>query len=763
MKITLKTWGIFLLIFFSLFKLNAQDLQNSAVSKIKDLRKLIKKAEQKNINVLKEETTIRTAEIFLKFAAWDEKNINKNEQFYIKVKGDFKTNAAKLAKDLPNFERKEINIMLDKAINELQSLVDGKIFRQSSVKIDWSKITLENDHLSLNNKPIFINDYTWKPKTKELTEFHGDIDGFYIAPTYVVNQNGKVRPNVLENIENKPNSTPGFVFLNHKRVPKWSEKVYGPNFSMRKNTYIGYDIDNPGGRKLQSDLFSEIVPRIAEKKFSQLGYMLCNEPHFFTQADATKNKLPWASGSVSKYSIQKFRFWLQQKHQNISALNSLWETNFINFKDVEIEIPIDISLQGKPIWFDWMSFNMDRVTDWFQFLKSEITRHDANAKVHVKVMPVLWTNNKRSHGIDLEAITELSGIVGNDSGAEHKFIWGKPHEWDKTYAFDWRELCMGFDFMKSVSPNKINLNSELHYLSTIKSRDLYLDPNYARATFWLAHSYGMDASVIWYWPRKANGEVKPSSDLNGYGGSVTQQPRVTNEVAMTLIDLNSNAEEILKMQRQRKPIRLFYSKTTAINEKKYMDTLFGLYESLHFEGTSLGFVTKNIIEKQDSKNWDVVLVYNTPFVTNDEVKSLQNYLNAGGTVIIDDKSLLKNEYGLTSLALDESKGTLIKLNSITEIKEKTLAILKEKKSLPEIKIEEENEIGKKGCIWKVVKNEKGNQVLSIVNVGKSNAKLKIYLNENTSFVCKDVINGIAVSSTPILKPNEVYFVEVIKN
>lgn len=761
-KMTLKTCFILLLVSFSYLKTNSQNLENDARTKIKNLEKLIKKAEKNNIDVLKEQTTIRTAEIFLKFASWDEKNVDKNKDFYIKVKGDFLRNADKMAKDLPDFERKEINLMLDKSINELQSLIDEKTFRKPSVHIDWTKINLQEDHLTYNNRPVFLADYTWKPKTKELTEFHGDIDGFFIAPSYVVNQNGKVRPNVLESLENKPNTTPGFVFLNHKKVPKWSEKIYGPNFSMREKTYIGYDIDNPGGRKLQSDLLSEIVPKTANQKFSQLGYMLCNEPHFFTQADATKDKLPYASGPVSKYSIQKFKFWLQQKHQNIAALNSLWKTNFSSFDAISIDVPIDVSLQGKPIWFDWMSFNMDRVTNWFQFLKSEITKHDANAKVHVKVMPILWTDNKRSHGIDLEAITELSGIVGNDSGAEHKFIWGKPHEWDKSYAFDWRELCMGFDFMKSVSPNKINLNSELHYLSTVKSRNLYLDPNYARATFWLAHSYGMDASVIWFWPRDTNGEVNPASDSNGYGGSVTQQPRVVNEVAMTMIDLNSNSEEILEMQRQRKSIRLFYSKTTAINDNKYMDNLFGMYESLHFEGTPLGFVTKNIIQKQDLKNWDVVIVYDTPSVTKDEVYALQRYVNSGGTIIIDDKSLLKNEYGIETIQLKENRGKIIKLNTLSEIKEKALSILKDKNLLPEITVEEQNEIGKKGCIWKVVKNKAGNNVLSVVNVGKSEAKLSISLNGTSSIICTDIIKGIPVSSSPTLKPHEVYFVEVTK-
>ena len=756
----MKIIHFFGLLFLSVATLQGQDLEKEAISKIKTLEKLIKKASKKDIDVLKEKTTIRTAEVFLKFANWDEKNLDKNTKLF-KLVPSFKKEALKMATGLAAFERSDINLMLDKSIAEITSLIDGKTFRKASPNVDWAKVKREEDHLSFKNRPVFLADYTWKPETKELTEFHGDLDGFFLTPTYVTKEDGTINKRISTDLKEKSNGSLGFIFMNHKSVPKWAEEKYGPNFSMREDTYTGYDIDNPGARELQAKLIGNVVPEMAGKEYSQLGYMLCNEPHFFTYTDATKKKLPWASGGVSHFTIEKFKIWLSKKHQTIANLNSVWNSNFKDFNAVKIAIPIDISLKGTPIWYDWTAFNMDRVTDWYTFLKTEVTKYDADAKVHLKIMPSLWTDNKRVHGIDLEALTDLSGIIGNDSGAAHKYTWGKPHKWEEDYAFEWRELCMGYDFMKSVSPNKINFNSELHYLSTVKSRDLYLDPTYARATFWLAHTFGLDASQIWYWPRNADGSIsKKAINNKGYAGTNTQQPRVTNEVAMTLIDLNSYSEEILAFQRQRKPIRVFYSKTSAINKKAHMDDLYRLYEGLNFEGIPLGFVTENIIKKQSNKNWDVIAVYNTPFVTSDELKALQTYLNNGGTIILDDKSLVKNEYGNELNTLTEGKGTIIKLNSVAKIKNNVLSILKEKNLLSDIAIEETNSVSKKGCIWKVIKNKKGNNVLSLVNVGKSDATLKISLNGSENIICKDLIKGISVSATPTLKPNEVYFVEV---
>lgn len=60
------------------------------------------------------------------------------------------------------------------------------------------------------------------------------------------------------------------------------------------------------------------------------------------------------------------------------------------------------------------------------------------------------------------------------------------------------------------------------------------------------------------------------------------QPHVTNEVTQVMFDLNSFSEEIVKLREQRRPLRLFYSETTAINTNDYMTKGYELYENLFF-------------------------------------------------------------------------------------------------------------------------------------------------------------------------------------
>jgi beta-galactosidase len=751
--------NVFILIVLATFMVQGQDLEKQAKSKIKNLEKLIKKAEKKGIDILKEKITIRNAEVFLKYANWDAQNVEKNSKAF-KIVKKYAKDAEKMASELPDFERNDVVKMLDEAIAYTNLLLTKKVFRTPSPNVDWSKVSVKGNQLIYKQKPVFLADYTWKPDTKELNEYHGNQDGFFLTPSYVTKKDGSIHPGKMKALKEKTTGSLGFIFLNHKSTPKWAKSVYGEGFAMRKDTYTAYDIDHPGARVIQEKLLGATVPYMKGKNFSKLGYMLCNEPHFFTQKKG--EKLAWASGPVSNFTIDKFKIWLKSKHTKISKLNTLWGTNFNSFNDVSIQIPIDISLKGSAKWYDWSLFNMYRVTEWYKFLKSEIQKYDPMAKVHLKIMPNLWTENARIHGIDLEALTDLSGIIGNDSGAENNHMWGKKEEWEDSYSFNWRELCMGFDFMKSVSPNKINYNTELHYLSTVKSRDLYLDPMYVRATFWLAHTYGMNASQIWYWPRNADGSIsKKATNDKGYAGSNNHQPRVTNEVNSVMVDLNAFSEEITALQNVKKPLRLFYSKTSAINKQKHMDDVFELYEGLHFYGTSLGFVTKDILKKHNNKEWQAVLIAKTPFVTQDEFNALQSYLNNGGTVIMDEISFSKNEYGESLPSkLKSEKGILLVEKDMHSIEEKALKLLKERNVLSDVQVNETNAIGRKTCVWKTSKNKEGKNILSIVNLGKSDSKLNIQLKDGGNIVCKDLIKGISVSNTPVLKPYEVYFVEI---
>jgi len=727
----------------------SQKLEKEARTKIDKLNEMIALAETKGIYVEREQMTLRTAELFLTWANWDETNTRKNKT-YFKMLPYYKAKADSLAKMLPNFERSEVNTILDDAIGRLSKILEGTYTRKNVPKVDYSKAKIENNSIMANGRPVFLADHVWKTSTTEFQEFFGAYDSGFISPLYV-NENGTVNSKLLQRIDNKPSKNIGQVFIDHNRMPKWTNKAY-KNFTKGARHYGRFDIDHPGARELYSNLFKQTIPKVAGKNYRGLGYMLFNEPSFFTAANV------WNTGEVSDFTKDKFRTWLKNKHNSIDELNTLWKTNFDNFDKVTITIPIAQEKQGSPIWYDWCSFNNYRVTDWFRFLSNEIVKYDPQAKYHIKLMPWLWTGNKKDHGMDFEGLTRLCNISACDADAVTGNVHGKHEEWMNRYSFEWLNISMLFDFYKSVAPNQIIYDTETHFLSSVHFRDINMKPNYVRATYWLAHIHGLSASKNWYWVRNLDGSIrKPSKD---YPGTINQQPAVLNEMHATLIDLNSFSYEITNMQQLRKPLRIYYSLANDINRKTYMADVFENYESVFFEGIPLGFATQGILNKENPKNWDAILIRKTEIATKQELETLQSYLDQGGTVLIDKHSFKQDEYGRKLNPLKQSNGKLVTVNSLDELRQLSKVHVTESGSHPAISIKEENVDGAKTCVWRCIKNEKGNYVVSIVNLGKKITKLDIQLEGAEVTTCTDMINGIKVSSTPKLKPQEVYFVEV---
>ena len=88
------------------------------------------------------------------------------------------------------------------------------------------------------------------------------------------------------------------------------------------------------------------------------------------------------------------------------------------------------------------------------------------------------------------------------------------------------------------------------------------------------------------------------------------------------MDLNAYAEEMVAIQRLAKPIRVFYSKTSSLNDNTYLDKVFETYKSVFFEGIPVGFVTENILNR-GTHDGEVVIVHNTKYVTTAELAALQ--------------------------------------------------------------------------------------------------------------------------------------------
>ncbi len=763
-------------------------LKNISQLKIETLETLMEEARNKSIDVTREEALLWFSREFLKFADWDETNKETIVRLFDAYL-PYRENKFQAAEELPDFERQKVIDMLDKGIETLQNVLNGRIKRRPVPKLEWGDIIVGENMFLCNGKPVFLYDYFSKSVGIPLTDtrvYNDYLGAIYHGGSrlYKVDQDRAVNPFLLkkdrtfdearlELIREIPNTNIGFLLFWNSGVPEWILEEE-PEVTKGRSLFTGFDIDNP----LMRDVWRRIIRKVAQmtkgKKYIQLGFIFSNEPHWFSVEGHWTHKFK-EMNSISSYTLKKFQAWLAQKYDNnVDSLNLNWHSTFNNFSEVTIHIPIPGNTRGTPVWYDWCRFNMDRVIDWFSFLQNELHSVNEDAQTHIKIMPRMFTENERSHGIDFEALSELTTMVGDDAQARagRNLRTNKQEEWEKRYAYLWQELSLSYDFLESVAPDKIHVNSEVHFISTSRWRDLNTSPEYVRNVYWLATLQGMDAGLTWFWARDPDGspEDRLEGDLNffdpalagSYAGSANMQPQTVNEITQVMMDLNSVSEEIIALRKQRRPIRIFYSETSAINKHNYMDTITALYESLYFEGFPLGFATEKIIKKQNNNDWDLIIVYNTDFVTDSEFKALQSYLDSGGTVIIDSQSLIKNEYGhKRKQKLEPGNGTLVLMKEpfqISELKRKSLSLIS--RSLPEVVLEELNGHAYKTCTWRVVKNPKAEgYLINILNLGKNKAKLKTSLRNGDKLICTDLLTGKVLGSNFELKSNGVLLLE----
>lgn len=90
-----------------------------------------------------------------------------------------------------------------------------------------------------------------------------------------------------------------------------------------------------------------------------------------------------------------------------------------------------------------------------------------------------------------------------------------------------------------------------------------------------------------------------------------------------------------------------------------------------------------------------------------------------------------------------------------------MEIVKANDSSPIVTLNQKNNAGSKTCFWRCVQNKEGNPVVSVINLGHSEAMIEIRTNSK-ELMLKNLLNGTGLGPINTLKPYEVLFVEVVE-
>ena len=425
-----------------------------------------------------------------------------------------------------------------------------------------------------------------------------------------------------------------------------------PGITKHKSNGVAIDIDHPGTRELISKVMAEVIPVVSDQS-ALLSWDLANEPFF--------NMDGWTSHSMSSY-----RLWLGKRHGSIASLNTAWKTNYETFGN--IPLPKDKPSQNCSVgeWYDRITFHNYRTASFFAFVASEIRRHDPDAVIHMKgqdnnslgpkAMAVtdginreMMTPSIDLHGLDTRPlpVTEPRMAVVIEPDKENTIL----NYDDSFYGFHWLGQSFLYDYLASLEPHRPVVDFEYHAFSINPIRVPDIGPGHASATLWLAHMHGLVGNMAWYWHRRYGPNPFPKEYFKWwFYASLSTQPIVAAEYFQTMLRMNMFADEITALANPpSKPIRLFVSNASYIQNQNHIAALHRAYEAACFHDLPVGFVTGDMLVNSGlPDDTEVLIIPDAQYVGAQELTALRQAKNAGVQLLsVGQIRITHDEYGVT--------------------------------------------------------------------------------------------------------------------
>ncbi|CAA6679652.1 MULTISPECIES: putative Ig domain-containing protein [unclassified Lentimonas] len=557
--------------------------------------------------------------------------------------------------------------LADLTINELDQQIAGTIVLQAPPDFSVGTMVMNGSHYELDGQRVIPGKYFWQPEDEATLQAFGRMGGTYYgiqpsmdsATTVVEGQvNGITNSMASQRLNNQ---APVEVFLGHvmNNQSYWSRVDHPEVFSSGGRVFTHYDIDNPLTRSWLTVLFDDLLePTMGPSGAGDVPrvHLLTNEPRFpirYGDGDARNN--------VSSFTYAKFATWLEAQYTTLANLNAVYGENYASFAEAStanytesyldtvskpVQYPdgfrtpggVNSNLRGGPIWYDWCRFNMDRVNDWFTFLKNGVQSADPGAPTNIKIWGEQGIHaSGHDRGIDFEFVTKLVDYPGSDSQATSlrtEYDTRDAQDWRDHYILEWRAQAIMMDFMKSICPEKPYIDLEWHGLSGSRWRDFHMEPEFVRATLWLGATHGLTALNAWLWNRNDDGSIRrPTEEFIGTAGA---EPLQMAAFGRTLKEINAHGNAVTSLTPNERYYMVYYSQDSAIQDGDYSDGMADVYESLKLLNVPVGFTTPSELPNVTAEQ--TVIVPPTPYLSDTDLAGLQAFVAGGGSVVLVDSS-----------------------------------------------------------------------------------------------------------------------------
>jgi beta-galactosidase len=671
--------------------------------------------------------------------------------------------------------------VLDEALSRLKKQVSWPQTRE----IDWSTLQFADGYFRFQGRPAFFGGFNmlprslinveehpeWKTKDKSMTRsfllkmkpLGVGIVGTGVSVPGLIMEDGSVNKPHIQELANTIRSYGQLGFkvdlLFHWRGKKATLEKLWPGITAYYGNSVHIDIDHPGTRLMISQVMAELIPALRDLP-EIASWDMANEPFF--------NITMW-----SPFSLQKYRNWLTERYVSIDRLNANWKTSYADFREVPHPKGRAKQQCTPGEWYDRVTFHNTRVTEFFDFIQQEIRKYLPEAVVHLKAQDNSSLGPLPGavvDGIDRELLTPMATLHGLDTRplpvTEPRMAAAN---WDESlsevlnydgslYAFHWLGQSFLYDYLTSLEPRRGIVDFEYHAFSINAIRVPNIRQSHPRAALWMAHLHGLVGNMAWYWHRRYGPEPFPGNYFKRWlHGSLSTQPVIAAEYFQTMLMLNAFAEEIEALATlPDRPVRLFVSKPSYIQNQAHINALHRAYEGTCFHGLRVGFVTEAILAKggmpEDCK---VLVIPDAEYVSKSALQALAQAQVKGVQLFrFGERKITYDEYGKvhapqTLAFLDDLQ--VFEYDSAQKLSRKFENVLRPLTATLPVQIRLENSSSAFGVMHRQV-NLGDNLIVLLVNLSSKPLRVQLQSNDGQVPEIHDMLNCESVDGNGIDMP-----------
>lgn len=418
----------------------------------------------------------------------------------------------------------------------------------------------------------------------------------------------------------------------------------------------GYCLDHDGVRQAELRFYTALAER-AKQSRAFLGWDLWSEPHVINWATPTYIENP--EFCFCKYTIARFRRWLEKKYGSLEALNRAWYRQYAAWNDVE---PNRLStILSYTDFIDWKQFIADKLgedlRDRYQAVKR--VAPDAVATSHAAGIglfssPLWWEGQS-----DDWTMTQQVDYYGTSFYPKHSAFVDRDVAWrgallDFTRSFGFADGGRGFwigELQGGFGTIALNVSP------TVTPADI-------RMWTWSALARGAKAINDYAWYPMSTGYESGGYGLIQLDGTLTDRARVAGSIAQ-VVDRNQSL--FLAARPPRAEVAIVYNPLSYFvggrqREAAYggpqgevagieRDSMMGIYRALFPTNVPVDFVHIQHLSPDVLRQYKLLLLPYPLMIPAASDAALKQYVYNGGALVAEARLGWNNEHGSASPAI----------------------------------------------------------------------------------------------------------------